>query len=84
MIEDIFDFSDIGMNIGTGITEGEVAVGVGSDLIVTGIVGGKEIVAGAGAVVQVLIITKIVGEADMMMSGVVEAGPMIGILSLIY
>lgn len=71
------------MNIGTGITEGEVAVGVGSDLIVTGIVGGKEIVAGAGAVVQVLIITKIVGEADMMMSGVVEAGPMIGILSLI-
>jgi len=65
------------MNIGTGITEGEVAVGVGSDLIVTGIVGGKEIVAGAGAVVQVLIITKIVGEADMMMSGVVEAGPMI-------
>lgn len=72
------------MNIGTGITEGEVAVGVGSDLIVTGIVGGKEIVTGAGAVVQVLIITKIVGEADMMMSGVVEAGPMIGILSLIY
>lgn len=71
------------MNIGTGITEGEVAVGVGSDMIVTGIVGGKEIIAagagaGAGAAVQVLIITKIVGEADMMMSGVVEAGPMIG------
>uniref|UniRef100_A0A2N9FA46 RRM domain-containing protein n=1 Tax=Fagus sylvatica TaxID=28930 RepID=A0A2N9FA46_FAGSY len=40
----------IGMNIGTGITEGEVAVGVGSEMIVTGIVGGKEIIAaGAGA-----------------------------------
>jgi len=68
----------IGMNIGTRITEGEVVVEAGSDLLATGTVGGKKIiVAGAGALVQVLIITKIVGEADMTMSGRVEAGPMI-------
>jgi len=68
----------IGMNIGTRITEGEVVVEAGSDLLATGTVGGKKIiVAGAGALVQVLIITKIVGEADMTMSGGVEAGPMI-------
>jgi len=66
------------MNIGTRITEGEVVVEAGSDLLATGTVGGKKIiVAGAGALVQVLIITKIVGEADMTMSGRVEAGPMI-------
>lgn len=68
------------MNTGTGIIEGEVAAEVGSDTIVTGTVGRKEIVvAGAGATVQVLIVTKIVGEADMKMNGVVEAGPMTGI-----
>lgn len=76
---------NIGMNTGTRITEGEVVVEAGSDLLVTGTVGGKKIiVAGAGALVQVLIITKIVGEADMTMRGGVEAGPMIGIQSLIY
>lgn len=69
---------NIGMNTGTRITEGEVVVEAGSDLLVTGTVGGKKIiVAGAGALVQVLIITKIVGEADMKMRGGVEAGPMI-------
>lgn len=78
-------FSGIGMNIGTRITEGEVVVEAGSDLLGTGTVGGKKIiVAGAGALVQVLIITKIVGEADMKMNDGAGAGPMIGIQSLIY
>lgn len=73
------------MKTGTGIIEGEVAAEVGSDMIMTGTAGGKGIVvAVAGAVVQVLIITKIVGEADMKMTGEVEAVPMIGIQSLMY
>lgn len=43
---------NIGMNTGTRITEGEVIVEAGSDLLVTGTVGGKKIiVAGAGALV---------------------------------
>lgn len=66
------------MNTETGITEKEVVVGVGSDMIVTNTVDGKEItVAGAGALLQVLIITKVVGEVGMMMSGRVVASPMI-------
>lgn len=65
------------MNTGTGITGREVAAEVEAEAIVTGTVGRKEIVAvGAEAAVQVLIITRIVGEADMMMSGVVAAGHM--------
>lgn len=65
------------MNTGTGITGREVAAEVEAETIVTGTVGRKEIVAvGAEAAVQVLIITRIVGEADMMMSGVVAAGHM--------
>lgn len=65
------------MNTGTGITGREVAAEVEAETIVTGTVGRKEIVAvGAEAAVQVLIITRIVGEADMMMSAVVAAGHM--------
>ena len=74
-------FLGIGMNTGTGITGREVAAEVEAETIVTGTVGRKEIVAvGAEAAVQVLIITRIVGEADMMMSGVVAAGHMEGII----
>lgn len=62
------------MNIRTGITRGEVAVEVGTDMIVTGTIGVKESIATeAGAAVQVLIIIK---GANMMMSGVVGAGLM--------
>lgn len=68
--------SGIEMNIRTGITRGEVAVEVGTDMIVTGTIGVKESIATeAGAAVQVLIIIK---GANMMMSGVVGAGPMEG------
>lgn len=64
------------MNIRTGITRGEVAVEVGTDMIVTGTIGVKESIATeVGAAVQVLIIIK---GANMMMSGVVGAGPMEG------
>lgn len=74
-------FLGIGMNTGTGITGREVAAEVEAETIVTGTVGRKEIVAvGAEAAVQVLIITRIVGEADMMMSAVVAAGHMEGII----
>ncbi len=67
------------MNTGkrTRITGGEVAAEVEVEVIVINTVGRKErAVVGAEAAVQVLIITRIAGEADMMMngSGVVAVG----------
>lgn len=67
---------DIEMNIRIRITR-EVAVEVGRDMVVTGIIGVKESIATeAGAVVQVLIIINPARGVDMMMSGVVGAGHM--------
>lgn len=67
---------DIEMNIRIRITR-EVAVEVGRDMVVTGIIGVKESIATeAGAAVQVLIIINPVRGVDMMMSGVVGAGHM--------
>lgn len=66
----------IEMNTKIGITGEEVAVVVGTDMTVTGTIGVKESIATeAGAAVQVLIIVE---GANMMTSGVVEAGPMEG------
>ncbi|CAL5384115.1 unnamed protein product [Camellia sinensis] len=71
---------DTGMNTGTRITGGEVAAEAGIDMIVMGIEEGKEIIViDAGAAVEVLIMTIAVGEADMIMRGVVEAVHMKGI-----
>ncbi|CAL5386048.1 unnamed protein product [Camellia sinensis] len=68
------DEGDTGMNTGTRITGGEVAAEAGIDMIVTGTGEGKEIIViEAGAAVEVLIMTIAVGEADMIMRGVVEA-----------
>lgn len=62
------------MNTGTGIIGGEVAVEAGIDMIVTGTAARKEIiVAEAGAAVPVLIVTKTMGEANMMKSAAVGA-----------
>lgn len=56
---------------------GEVAVEVGTDMTVTGIIGVRErVTTVAGAAVQVLTTTETVGEPDMMMTGAVGAGPM--------
>jgi hypothetical protein len=56
------------MNIGVEIPGGEVAAEVGEDMIVTGLEEGKEIIViEAGALVEVLIITRNVEEAKMMM-----------------
>lgn len=67
------------MNIRIRITR-EVAVEVGRDMVVTGIIGVKESIATeAGAAVQVLIIINPARGVDMMMSGVVGAGHMEGI-----
>lgn len=74
-------FKGIGMNTRTRITGGEVAAEVEVKVIVTGIVERNErVVVGAEAAVQVLIITRIVGEADMMMNGVVAVGHLEGII----
>ena len=77
-------FLGIEMNTGkrTRITGGEVAAEVEVEVIVINTVGRKErAVVGAEAAVQVLIITRIAGEADMMMngSGVVAVGHLEGI-----
>ncbi|CAL5384123.1 unnamed protein product [Camellia sinensis] len=65
---------DTGTNTGTRITGGEVAAEAGIDMIVTGTGEGKEIIIiEAGAAVEVLIMTITVGEADMIMRGVVGA-----------
>lgn len=62
------------MNTKIGITGEEVAVVVGTDTTVTGTIRVKESIATeAGAAVQVLIIVE---GANMMTSGVVEAGPL--------
>ena len=74
------NISGPGMNIGTEITGGEVAVEVGVDLTVTTTGVEKEIiVVGVGAAVKVLTTGKIVEEADMTMTGEVEVGLMEGI-----
>ncbi|KAI8015072.1 hypothetical protein LOK49_LG05G02969 [Camellia lanceoleosa] len=66
--------TDTGMNTGTRITGGEVAAEAGVDVIVTGTGEGKEIIViEAGAAAEVLIMTIAVGEADMIMRGVVGA-----------
>ncbi|CAL5386024.1 unnamed protein product [Camellia sinensis] len=65
---------DTGMNTWTRITGEEVAAEAGIDMIVTGTGEGKEIIVIiAGAAVEVLIMTIAVGEADMIMRGVVGA-----------
>lgn len=65
------------MSTGIGITGGEVAAEVGVDMTVTGTAEGIEIIViEAEAAAEVLIITKTVGEADMMMRGAVEVGHM--------
>lgn len=83
------NISGTGMNIGTEITGGEVAVEVGVDLTVTTTGVEKEIIVGVGvgveAAVKVLTTGKIVEEADMTMTGEVEVGLMEGIFfGLIY
>ncbi|CAL5414917.1 unnamed protein product [Camellia sinensis] len=71
--------SGIGMSTGIGITGGEVAAEVGVDMTVNGTAEGIEIIViEAEAAVEVLIITKTVAEADMMMRGAVEVGHMEG------
>lgn len=56
------------IGVGIGIPGGEVAAEVGEDMIVTGLEEGKEIIViEAGASVEVLIITRNVEEAKMMM-----------------
>lgn len=68
------------MNIETGTTGGEAAVGVGRDMTVTSIVKGIGIiVAGVGAVVQVLIGVKIVGEEEMTRREEHEVDQLIGL-----
>ena len=71
------------MSIRIGITGGEAAAEAGADMTVTGTMQRKEIIViEAGAVVEVLIITKAVGEADMMMRGPVGVGLLEGIMFL--
>lgn len=73
------------MNTGAGILGGEVAAEVGEDMIVISPEEGKEIiVVEAGASVEVLIITRNVEEANMMMKGVVEVGLMEGVLLFLF